>query len=187
MSTPSHSDNPFHGFSTRQVRFPVDPPGSSGRAVQSLMAPMPPLGTILKHPSPSASSYPLPNIPEVITNPFAVGHPTGLQTVTAHALASSGSNRRSSNPFNPLAGSSLVNAPPMSPLPNPNLLSPIGFQSFLPPTLIPPLYAPPMTPPAPPVPLMAYPVPPVAPLVTLQDTINMFTTAFTQLFAQVQH
>jgi hypothetical protein len=148
---------------------------------------MPPLGTILKHPSPSASNYPPPNTPEVVTNPFAVGHPTGLQTLTAQAPPSSGSTRRSSNPFNPLAGSSPVNAPPMSPPPNPNLLSPIGFQPFSPATPIPPLYALPMTPPAPPVPPIIYQVPPVAPPVTLQDMINMFTTAFTQSFAQVQH
>jgi hypothetical protein len=46
------------------------------------MAPMPPLGTILEHPSTSVSAHPPHNSPEVITNPFTFAIPTGLQTPT---------------------------------------------------------------------------------------------------------
>ena len=179
MSTPTHSDNPFHGFSTRRARSPVDPPNTSDQ-VQTSVDPLPPLGPIPEHASTSASAFPTFPIVTPIMNPFAVGHPTGLQTITAQAPPSSGSSqrsRRSHNPFDPPVESTPADE---SPIPTPNLMTPIGFPPFLPPSPIPHHYAPIMTPPTP-------PPAPVAPPVTLQDTINMFTTAFTRSFAQVQN
>ena len=179
MSTPSRSDNPFHGFSTRRARSPVNPLSSD--QVPTL-APMPPLVPISEEPpTTSASTFPIFPIVTPIMNPFAVGHPTGLQTVTAHALPSSSSSqrsRRSHNLFNLPVGSTPAHE---SPIPTLNIITPIGFQRFLPPSPIPHHHAPLATP------LAQTPTPLVAPPVTLQDTINMFSMAFTQSFTQVQN
>ena len=120
--------------------------------------------TITPQPRP-ASSFPVSPYITPIMNPFAVGHPTGLQTITARGPPSSGSTRdrtcRSDDPFNPPARSS----PFQSPLPKDVLLlSLAGSGTFFP---LSPIYAPcTQTPPPPflPPPFPpAFPPPPVPP------------------------
>ena len=182
MST-SRSDNPFHGFSIRRAHSPPNPPNSPEEAVFTDDALLPGLRTIPEQ-SRSASSFPVFPIITPIMNPFAVGHPTGLQTITAYGPPSSGSTRdrtrRSNNPFIPTTHSSPFHSALAENVPLPSLT---GSGTFFPPS---PIYAPPaQTPPPPPIPPLPPPpapppVPPLAPPpVTLQDTITMFTTAFT--------
>ena len=181
MST-SHSDNPFLGFSIRQACSPPNPPNSPEEA---------PLLQTRTTPAQwqPASSFPVFPIITPIMNPFAVRHPTGLQTITAHGPPSSGSTRdctrRSNNPFNPATRSSPFYSPMAENVPLP---SSAGSSTFFPPS---PINAPPARTPSPPLPpqfpppAVPPPIPPPVPPppVTLQDTINMFTTAFmSQIF-----
>ena len=107
MST-SRSDNPFLGFSIRRARSPPNPPNSPEDGVFTEEAPLLQTRTTPAQPRPASSFLVFPIITPIM-NPFAVGHPTGLQTITAHGPPSSGSTRdrtrRSNNPFNPAAPS----------------------------------------------------------------------------------
>ena len=176
MST-SHSDNPFLGFSIHRAHSPPNSPNSPKDEIFTEEAPRLQMRTTPAQSQP-ASSFPVFPIITPIMNPFAVGHPTGLQTITAHGPPSSGSTRdrtcRSNNPFNPATWSSPFHSPMAENVPLP---SSAGSGTFFPPS---PINPPPARTPSPPAPLAPPPV-------TLQDTINMFTTAFTQSFAQVQH
>ena len=161
MST-SHSNNPFLGFSIRRARSPPNPLNSPEDEIFTEEAPLLQTMTTPTQSRP-ASSFPIFPIITPIMNPFAVGHPTGLQTITAHGPPSSGSTRdctrRSNNPFNPSTRSSPFHSPVAENIPLPNSA---GSGTFFPlsPINAPPAWTPP--PPAPPVP-PRFPPPPVLP------------------------
>ena len=145
MST-SRSDNPFLGFYIRQARSPPNPPNSPEDEIFTEEAPLLQMKTTPTQLRP-ASSFPVFPIITPIMNPFAVGHPTGLQTITAHRPLSSGSTRdrtcRSNNPFNPATWSSPFYSPMAENVPLP---SSTGSDTFFP---LSPINAPPARTPSP--------------------------------------
>ena len=136
MST-SRSDNPFLGFSIHRARSPPNPPNSPEDGVFTEEAQT----RTTPAQSRPTSSFPVFPIITPIMNPFAVRHPTGLQTITAHGPPSSGSTRdrtcRSNNPFNPATRSSPFYSPMAENVPLP---SSAGSGTFFPPS---PINAPP--------------------------------------------